>query len=175
MADEAHEHISVAAAPTRLFELATVYERYPDWARDVKQVDVLERDGDGRGSRVEYRVAGLGKSIRYVLEYDYAEAPAALIHEDLRAVVALGGGHEAVDQQQELVPARIHVVAGAARHGVAEPSERQPDHLDAAPPAPFARRQRDGLGVQPPWPADQHPGLLRQRCPAGQCERHHRS
>ncbi len=77
MADEAHEHISVAASPTRLFELATDYERYPEWARDVKQVDVLERDGDGRGSRVEYRVAGLGKSIRYVLEYDYAEAPAA--------------------------------------------------------------------------------------------------
>jgi ribosome-associated toxin RatA of RatAB toxin-antitoxin module len=77
MADEAHEHISVAAAPTRLFELATDYERYPDWARDVKQVDIVERDSEGRGSRVEYRVAGLGKSIRYVLEYDYAEAPAA--------------------------------------------------------------------------------------------------
>ena len=77
MADEAHEHISVAAAPARLFELATDYERYPDWARDVKQVSVLERDGEGRGSRVEYRVAGLGKSIRYVLQYDYAEAPAA--------------------------------------------------------------------------------------------------
>ena len=77
MADEAHEHISVAASPARLFEIATDYERYPDWARDVKQVEILERDGEGRGSRVEYRVAGLGKSIRYVLEYDYGEAPAA--------------------------------------------------------------------------------------------------
>lgn len=77
MADEAHERIAVAAAPARLFEIATDYERYPEWARDVKQVEILERDAEGRGSRVEYRVAGLGKSIRYVLEYDYAEAPGA--------------------------------------------------------------------------------------------------
>jgi hypothetical protein len=77
MADEAHEHISVAAPPARLFEIATDYERYPAWARDVKQVSILERDAEGRGSRVEYRVAGLGKSIRYVLEYDYSEAPGA--------------------------------------------------------------------------------------------------
>jgi ribosome-associated toxin RatA of RatAB toxin-antitoxin module len=77
MADEAHEHISVAAPPARLWELATDYERYPEWARDVKHVAVLDRDDDGRGRRVEYRVAGLGKSIRYVLEYDYGDAPAA--------------------------------------------------------------------------------------------------
>jgi ribosome-associated toxin RatA of RatAB toxin-antitoxin module len=77
MADEAHEHISVAASPSRLWAIATDYERYPDWARDVKQVDVLDRDSEGRGTRVEYRVAGLGKSIRYVLEYDYSDAPGA--------------------------------------------------------------------------------------------------
>src|SRR6185295_11943887 len=39
MADEAHEHISVAASPSRLWEVATDYERYPTWARDVKQVE----------------------------------------------------------------------------------------------------------------------------------------
>ena len=77
MADEAHERITVDAPPARCGQIATDYERYPDWARDVKHVAVLERDGEGRGTRVEYRVAGLGKSIRYVLEYDYAQAPAA--------------------------------------------------------------------------------------------------
>jgi uncharacterized protein YndB with AHSA1/START domain len=77
MADEAHERISVAASPARLWEIATDYERYPSWARDVKHVAVLERDPEGRGHHVEYRVAGLGKSIRYVLEYDYTEAPHA--------------------------------------------------------------------------------------------------
>jgi hypothetical protein len=77
MADEAHEHITVDVAPTRCYEVAIDYERYPDWARDVKHVAVLERDDEGRGARVEYRVAALGRSISYVLVYDYGEAPDA--------------------------------------------------------------------------------------------------
>jgi hypothetical protein len=77
MADEAHEHITVGATPERVYAVAVDFERYPDWARDVKHVAVLERDADGRGTRVEYRVAGLGQSIHYVLAYDYAEAPGA--------------------------------------------------------------------------------------------------
>jgi ribosome-associated toxin RatA of RatAB toxin-antitoxin module len=77
MADEAHERTSVAANPERCYAVAVDFARYPDWARDVKQVDVLERDAEGRGSKVEYRVAGLGQSIRYVLAYDYGEAPGA--------------------------------------------------------------------------------------------------
>jgi uncharacterized protein YndB with AHSA1/START domain len=75
MADEAHERITVAAPPERCFAVAVDFERYPDWARDVKHVAILDRDADGRASRVEYRVAGLGQSIRYVLRYDYGDAP----------------------------------------------------------------------------------------------------
>jgi hypothetical protein len=77
MADEAHEHISVAATPAKCWGVAVDFEHYPDWAKDVKHVKVLETDEQGRGSRVEYRVAGLGRSIHYVLEYDYREYPAA--------------------------------------------------------------------------------------------------
>ncbi len=77
MADEAHEHTLVAATPGKCWGVATDYESYPEWARDVKHVALLERDEQGRGAKVEYRVAGLGRSIRYVLEYDYSEAPDA--------------------------------------------------------------------------------------------------
>jgi ribosome-associated toxin RatA of RatAB toxin-antitoxin module len=77
MPDQAHEHIVVAAPPTRCFEVATDFERYPQWARDVKHIDVLTRDEAGRGKTVEFRVAGLGRSIHYVLEYDYTEAQQA--------------------------------------------------------------------------------------------------
>ena len=38
---------------------------------------MLERDDDGRGTRVEYHVAGLGERVRYVLDYDFADAPHA--------------------------------------------------------------------------------------------------
>ena len=38
------------APPTAATTVAVDFERYPDWARDVKEVTVLERDADGRGS-----------------------------------------------------------------------------------------------------------------------------
>jgi ribosome-associated toxin RatA of RatAB toxin-antitoxin module len=75
MADEAHEHTTVGAPPDRCYAVAVDFERYPEWARDVKEVTVLERDAEGRSARVEYRVAGLGQSIHYLLEYDYGDAP----------------------------------------------------------------------------------------------------
>jgi hypothetical protein len=75
MVEEAHEHIVVDASPERCWTLATDFERYPEWAKDVTQVAVIERDVLGRGSEVEFRVAGLGRSLRYVLVYDYGEVP----------------------------------------------------------------------------------------------------
>jgi hypothetical protein len=57
--------------------VATDYESYPAWAGDVKYARVVERDADGRGTRVDFRVAALGRSIRYVLDYDYTSAPAS--------------------------------------------------------------------------------------------------
>jgi len=77
MAEAAHEQIEVAATPARCFALASAFEAYPDWASDVKQVTVLERDAQGRGTRVEFHVAGLGRRVRYVLDYDFSEAPDA--------------------------------------------------------------------------------------------------
>jgi hypothetical protein len=77
MADAAHEQIDVAASPARCFALATAFEDYPTWTSDVKQVTVLDRDGLGRGTRVEFHVAGLGRRVRYVLDYDFSDAPHA--------------------------------------------------------------------------------------------------
>jgi uncharacterized membrane protein len=77
VAEEAHERIHVDGSPERCFEIATDYEQYPTWAKDVKQAKLLEADDQDRGKRVEYRAAALGRSVRYVLEYDYDEAPAA--------------------------------------------------------------------------------------------------
>lgn len=78
MAETAHERITVAGPPERCWATVVDYEHYPSWAKDVKQVDILERDAHGRGSRVEFRVASMGRSIRYVLLYDYSAAPFSL-------------------------------------------------------------------------------------------------
>lgn len=77
MAETANERIRIEAPPQRCYEVATDFEEYPKWAKDVKQAKVIERDDEGRGRKVEYRAAAMGRSIRYVLDYDYADAPAA--------------------------------------------------------------------------------------------------
>ena len=75
MTDTASERIRVEASADRCFDVAIDFESYPEWARDVREAKVLETDADGRGTKVEYRAAALGKSVRYVLQYDYTEAP----------------------------------------------------------------------------------------------------
>jgi hypothetical protein len=77
MVDEAHEQIHVDATPARCFARASAFDEYPDWANDVKQATVLARDDEGRGTRVEYYAAALGRQVRYVLDYDFSEAPNA--------------------------------------------------------------------------------------------------
>lgn len=77
MPEHANERIRVDAPAGRCYEVATDFERYSEWARDVKDVTIHERDEQGRGSKVEYRAAAIGKSITYTLAYDYSEAPDA--------------------------------------------------------------------------------------------------
>jgi ribosome-associated toxin RatA of RatAB toxin-antitoxin module len=76
MADEARESIHIeGAGPEQVYAVAIDYERYPEWATDVKEVEVLDRDDEGRGTRVKYQIAALGYTIGYILAYDYTDAP----------------------------------------------------------------------------------------------------
>jgi uncharacterized membrane protein len=75
MTDTASERIRIDASADRCFDVAVDFESYPEWLRDVKEAKILAVDDEGRGLRVEFRAAALGKSIRYVLEYEYATAP----------------------------------------------------------------------------------------------------
>ena len=78
MADKATERMTIHAPPERCLEVVLDFERYPVWAADVKEATVVERDAEGRGTRVGYRVAAMGRSARYTLEYDYSGAPRVL-------------------------------------------------------------------------------------------------
>ena len=78
MADQATEHTSVSAPPERCFAVVADIEHYPEWAADIKEVTVHDRDGQGRPLEVTFRTAAFGRSTSYTLAYDYAEAPRAL-------------------------------------------------------------------------------------------------
>lgn len=78
MAEEAVKKILIEATPTRCFEIAIDFENYPEWASDIKGIEILEKDDKGRASKVAYKAEALGRSTSYSLAYDYSKAPRQL-------------------------------------------------------------------------------------------------
>ncbi len=95
MAETASQTPTIAAAPDRVWEIAVDFERYPEWAKDVKDVIVRSRDEQGRPNEVEFRTSALGRSTHYTLEYDYSQAPAVLAWRMLRGDImrTIDGGY----------------------------------------------------------------------------------
>jgi uncharacterized membrane protein len=78
MAERATETIVIDATADELLGVLLDFGRYPDWAADIKDVEVLERDDEGRGTLVAYRAAAMGQSARYTLAYDYSDIPRSM-------------------------------------------------------------------------------------------------
>lgn len=53
-------------------------ERYSEWAPEIKEVSITARDDEGRPDLVAFRVAAMGHSTTYTLQYDYTEMPRRL-------------------------------------------------------------------------------------------------
>jgi len=78
MVDSGSESVVVLASPEKCYAATTDFEKYPQWAHDIKEVHVLTRDESDRPTLVEFRASALGRSTHYTLEYDYAHAPGKL-------------------------------------------------------------------------------------------------
>lgn len=78
MSEQATERLMVRASPERVLEVLLDFDRYPDWAADLKEVEVLDRDGEGRPTNVRFRAAAFGRSTSYTLAYDHGGAPRQL-------------------------------------------------------------------------------------------------
>ena len=63
----------IDAPPQACFDALTDFERLPEWQGAVRDVEVLERDGAGRGTIVEYVVDARVKTVRYRLRQVYDE------------------------------------------------------------------------------------------------------
>jgi len=74
----ATESITVHASPETIYAVVTDFEHYADWVSDLKRIDVVSRDDQGRSLEVEFRAAAFGRSTTYTLHYDYAKAPREL-------------------------------------------------------------------------------------------------
>ena len=78
MTQRATESITVHASPETVYAVVTDFEHYADWVSDLKRIEVVTRDEQGRGLEVEFRAAAFGRSTTYTLRYDYAKAPNVL-------------------------------------------------------------------------------------------------
>jgi ribosome-associated toxin RatA of RatAB toxin-antitoxin module len=61
-----------------VYDVVTDFEHYDAWVSDLKRIEVLTRDEQGRGLEVEFRAAAFGRSTTYTLRYDYSQAPKQL-------------------------------------------------------------------------------------------------
>jgi hypothetical protein len=78
VAEQATERMTVSATPERCFEVSADIAAYPQWAADIKEVTIEQRDAEGRPSLVTFRAAAFGRSTSYTLAYDYSKAPGVL-------------------------------------------------------------------------------------------------
>jgi ribosome-associated toxin RatA of RatAB toxin-antitoxin module len=76
--EQATDRMTVRASPDRCLAVALDVEQYPEWAADIKQVEVMDRDAEGRPLRVRFRAAAFGRSTTYTLVYDHSGAPEML-------------------------------------------------------------------------------------------------
>ncbi len=67
----ARDEAVVEAPAHTVMQVITDFERYPEWAQNVKAVEVRERDLEGRPLQVWYRVDAWIMDITYVLAYEY--------------------------------------------------------------------------------------------------------
>jgi uncharacterized membrane protein len=81
MAEQAREQTTIAASVEECYRTLVDFERYPEWAGDLKEATVVSSDEQGRATVVEFRAAAMGRSTTYRLQYDYEGAPYQLAWE----------------------------------------------------------------------------------------------
>ena len=70
---EGERTVEIDAPVERCFEIAADIENAPDWQGSLQDVDVLERDDEGRAELVETKSDAKVKSVRAVLRFSYTE------------------------------------------------------------------------------------------------------
>lgn len=91
MAETQTASIDVACTVEEIFAIVTDVESYPDWAPDIKEVEILEETADGNPARATMVVDAKVKTVRYTLAYEY-DYP-----EEVRWVSEPGGDIKQID------------------------------------------------------------------------------
>jgi ribosome-associated toxin RatA of RatAB toxin-antitoxin module len=71
MADRTESSIDIAAQPGEVLDVIADFESYPQWATEVKKVQVLTEEGDGWADRVQFTLDAGAIKDTYVLDYEW--------------------------------------------------------------------------------------------------------
>ena len=108
--------VEIDAPLERVFEIAADIENAPGWQASLKDVEVLERDGQGRATRVETESDAKVRTIRSRLRYVYEPFSAISWEQERGDVKALrgswrledlGGGRTRATYGLEVDPGRM--------------------------------------------------------------------
>jgi uncharacterized membrane protein len=67
----------VNAPVDKIVDALTDFDTFPEWQGAVLECEVLDRDADGRGSRVRMKVDAKVRKVEYIVRYSY-DLPARL-------------------------------------------------------------------------------------------------
>ena len=72
MADATTSSITIAAPPDKVMDVIADFPAYPEWAEQVKNVEVLTSGDDGRAERVKFTMDAGPIKDSYTLDYTWA-------------------------------------------------------------------------------------------------------
>ncbi|MFC7216741.1 SRPBCC family protein [Streptomyces polyrhachis] len=72
MAEQTSSSITIDAAPEQVMAVIADFERYPQWAGEVQQAEVLSTGADGRPEEVRMVLDGGGLKDDYTLSYTWS-------------------------------------------------------------------------------------------------------
>jgi carbon monoxide dehydrogenase subunit G len=76
---------------------------YPEWSSAIKSASVLEKDGEGRATKIEMMIKAGQVKDRVILDYDWSKAPNALTFalDDADMLTEMTGGYTLTDNGDE--------------------------------------------------------------------------
>ena len=72
MADQTSSSLQIAAPPNDVLQVIADVHAYPEWNGEIKSVEVLDTEPDGRPRQVRFSISSSGMNDEYVLDYLWA-------------------------------------------------------------------------------------------------------
>ena len=103
MSDTSKSSITIEAPAADISALLFNPAGYPEWSSAIKSATVLEKDDQGRATKIEMMIKAGQLKDRVILDYDWSAAPHSLTFalDDADMLTQMSGGYTIVDNGDE--------------------------------------------------------------------------